>query len=164
MIGMTRAKTAGEFGWMQCLPAIALIGALFFGGDWAGDAAASNDAERDLHGGALSLAIHGSDALMTVAYDELEPTPGYVALPDEIAASIADRDGEAAYAVEMRISNVDVDGRLRRVEVRVGYDAVEGERTWVETATVRQDWAAAHAESQRERPMTRVPTRFAVAS
>jgi len=157
MTGWTRAVRNDDFGWMEILPAIALIAALFFGGDWAGEAASEADADRALRGQAVVLAMTGSHALMDVAYWELEPTADFVPIPEELLAGapLADADGD--YAIEMRVSDIDTDGRLRRIEVRVGYDADEGERTWVGLTTVRQDWAVSQADDQRPRGTTRSP-------
>jgi len=151
MTGFTRAARSTDFGWMEALPAIVLIAALFFGGDWASEAADESDLGRSQRGQALAIAMVGTNDLMDVEFTRLEPTTGYVPMPAGLTSTTDASHDEGTYAVEVRITDLDVAGRLRRVEVRVGYEADSGERTWVETATVRQDWAASHADSQRPR-------------
>jgi hypothetical protein len=155
MIGLTtRANRSMDFGLLEAVPAFVLIAALFVGGDWVGEAADDTDAQRAQHGHAIAMAMGSSNALMGVPFEELEPTEGFVPMPAHLVPSIA-APGEIdvtdpGYAFEVRITDLDAQGRLRRLEVRVGYDAESGDRAWVGMATVRQDWAASHADAQPE--------------
>lgn len=157
MTGFSRATRASDFDMMQVLPAVVLVVVLLIGGDWVGEAADEADAFRELHGQALGIAMVQANVAMQVDFDELAPTPEFVALPhvelskpgDEAAAPIR-------YAVERRVSNLDTAGSLRRIEIRVGYEQVEtGEHTWVEIATVRQDWETAQAGARQHGPRFR---------
>jgi len=170
MNGFTRPARSTEFGFMEAMPALVLIVTLFFGANWVGEAADESDTIRSSHDRAMAIAMSSSNATQDVSFDALEPTGDFVPLPREIAdialraasTPVADR---AEYELEIRVTEMDTDGLLRRVEVRVGYDGQDGDRTRVQLATVRQDWDATHARSNNASPArSRRPSSTPIAS
>jgi hypothetical protein len=152
MTGFSRATRASEFDMMQVLPAVVLVVVLLIGSDWVGEAAEEADAVRGLHGQALGIAMLQANDAMHVEFEQLVPTPEFVAMPPVELSANDDGTDVIRYHVERRVSNLDHSGSLRRIEVRVGYQQAEtGERTWVEIATVRQDWETAQAAAQKTR-------------
>jgi hypothetical protein len=153
MTGFTRATRASDFDMMQVLPAVVLVMVLLIGGDWVGEAADEAEAFRALHGQALGIAMMEADAAMKTEFEQLAPSAEFVAMPPvEMSAGDDAQDELVRYEVERRVSNLDAAGSLRRIEIRVGYQQAEtGERTWVEIATVRQDWETAQAGAQKPR-------------
>jgi len=128
MTGFSRATRASDFDMMQVLPAVVLVVVLLMGGDWVGEAAEQADTQRALHGQALGIAMVQANEAMHADFATLEPTAAYVPLTRVSLAG----DGE------------DADGAST-----LGYEDRDGERTWVEIATVRQDLKTAQALRQR---------------
>jgi len=153
MTGLSRATRASDVDMMQVLPAVVLVVVLLIGGDWVGEAAEQADAQRALHGQALSIAMVQANEAMHADFATLEPTAAYVPLSRvSLTGDGEDADGASplGYEVERRVTNLDAAGSLRRIEIRVGYEQLDGERTWVEIATVRQDLETAQALRQRK--------------
>ena len=158
MTGFTRAARATNFSLMEAAPAIVLLVVLCLGGDWADEAADESGAEEALRGRALSIAMERTSAVAGLGFDDLQPTDGFTAVPagllgmdqvDHATSENATGPDAAGYDIEMRITNLDTAGQLRRIEIRVGYDHGSGERTWVGMATVRQDRTTLQARAQR---------------
>lgn len=157
MTGFSRATRPSEFDMMQVLPAVVLVVVLLLGGDWVGQAAEEADAERALHGQAVGIAMVQANEAMSAEFATLKPTDAYVPLASMSHFEAANETDEASpivYEIERRISNLDALGSMRRIEIRVGYVARDGERTWVEIATVRQDLKTAQALHDRLRART----------
>lgn len=151
MIGTNTRDRSTEFSFIHAFPALVLMFAIFVGGDWAADAKDEVDAARFDHGRAVMVALNGSNAAMELDFDDLAPTAGFVAPPPQLrkAALGDDLEGEG-FDLEVRITDLDGQGTMRRVELRVGYDTASGERGSVAMATVRNDWKVSHADRRRD--------------
>ena len=155
MNGFVRASRSTDFGFMEVMPAVVLIVVLFLGGDWADEAATAADESRLLHGQAVAIAMINTQAAEKIDFHQLVPTDGYVPMASktEDMPSTESRTGgpdvydAVQYDVEMRVTNLDTRGLLRRIEIRVGYDQEAGDRIWVGMATVRQGSESSRANA-----------------
>jgi len=126
----------------EVIPVVVLFACLFFGGDWIGEVSDELEAERALHGHALAIAMGQANTAMTTEYERLQPTLDFVRA--ETGPVVVDG---LVYDVELRITDLDGLGHLRRIDVRVAYERGEGERALVETRTVRQAPMTSHART-----------------
>lgn len=159
MTGFSRARRASDFDMMQVLPAVVLVAVMLIGGDWVGDTTEEADAQRARQGRALTIAMQQASAAMSVEFDRLGLTSQFVPMlladspgthaADPTTPSDPDVAAQPEYAVEMRITALDDRSSIRKVEVRVGYEASDGDRVWVETATVRQHRDTLQAKTAR---------------
>ncbi len=150
MIDVNTRRTGG-FSVTEFSACLALVAMVVFGADWVSGSPDAAPQSTETRSQAFAIAQGQSNVAHQIDFARVTETPDFVPAPwvnqpgyalGEVPVEFFGDtiDPEAApeiYDVEVRVTNLDRSGHMRRIELRVGYDRSSGGRGWVTVETVR---------------------------